>query len=170
MNNNPIDNFRWVDARQLSANDYNPNVVLDTEMNLLKFSLLKSGWIQPILATKSNGKTQIIDGFHRYWLSTNDKDVIKQFNYMVPVVLMELSEPERMLLTIRINRAKGNHVAFKMHELITKVHHKFNFPVAKIAKEIGADKGEIELLLQEGVFSKLDIANHKYSKAWIPSK
>jgi len=166
--NNPIDNFRWYDARQLSANDYNPNVVLTAEMNLLKFSLLKSGWIQPILATKINGKLQIIDGFHRFWLSTNDKDVIKQFNYMVPVVLMELSEPERMLLTIRINRAKGNHVAIKMHELISMVHQKHNYPVKKIAQEIGADKSEVELLLQEGVFSKLDIKSHKYSQAWVP--
>ena len=61
INEQPISNVEWVDVRTLNANDYNPNVVLNQELNLLAFSLLKTGWIQPILITNEN---VIIDGFH----------------------------------------------------------------------------------------------------------
>lgn len=164
LNNEPISRIKWVDVRTLKANDYNPNVVLNQELNLLKFSLLHTGWIQPILSCQGI----IIDGFHRYWLSSNDQDVIKRYNYHAPVVELDLTEPERMLLTIRINRAKGNHVAVKMHELISKVHNDHEYSVEQICKSIGANKEEINLLLKEDVFDALDIKNHKYSKAWIP--
>ena len=47
----------------LQANGYNPNVVLKTELELLEFSVLKTGWIQPILVSRDY---VIIDGFHRF--------------------------------------------------------------------------------------------------------
>ena len=49
----PIDDIVWIEVDKLKANDYNPNVVLTKELNLLKFSILKNGWIQPILIDKN---------------------------------------------------------------------------------------------------------------------
>lgn len=163
----PIDNITWLKADTLVANDYNPNVVLDQELKLLKFSILQQGWLQPILVTKDN---QIIDGFHRYWLASNDKDIMAMTNGRVPCCIMDLSEPERMLLTIRINRAKGNHVSFKMHEIITELFNTHKLSVEQISEGIGANKHEVNLLLEEGVFTAKNIKEHKYSKAWIPAK
>lgn len=167
INEQPISNVEWVDVRTLNANDYNPNVVLNQELNLLAFSLLKTGWIQPILITN---ESVIIDGFHRSHLARKHKDVIERFNYMVPVVRMALNEPERMLLTVRINRAKGSHVAIRMHDLVAKLFDHFGYSKERIAQEIGATIPEIDLLLQENVFTNLNIKNHKYSKAWEPKK
>lgn len=163
----PISQVKWVDARELQANDYNPNVVLSPELKLLEFSLLKQGWIQPILISEDN---IIIDGFHRYWISTNNKAVIEKYKYFIPVVILKLTEAERMLLTIRINRAKGNHIAFKMHEIVYKLIKKHKIPTETISKEIGASKKEVELLAKKDVFEVLDIQNHKYSKAWLPKR
>lgn len=161
----PISNIEWRDVRTLTANDYNPNVVLTQELKLLEFSILKTGWIQPLLISSDN---IIIDGFHRYWLSSNSKYLIHQYNYMAPCAVLKLTEAERMLLTVRINRAKGNHVAAKMHELVAKLVSEYIISKETIAMEIGASTMEVELLLQENVFTKLDIKNHKYSHAWIP--
>lgn len=164
----PISKVQWVDVDKLQANDYNPNVVLSKEMELLKLSILKNGWIQPILATQNY---VIIDGFHRASLCKFDKKVNQFTGGKVPVVVMELSEPERMLLTIRINRAKGNHVAIKMHELVARLVNDYGVPVGEIMKQIGATKDEVELLLAENVFKKHDINKEtKYSKAWVPNK
>lgn len=165
MKNEPISQIKWIDARELSANDYNPNVVLNQELSLLEFSLLKQGWIQPILISQDK---IIIDGFHRYWLSMNSKMLQGKYNFFVPCVVLDLSVPERMLLTIRINRAKGNHIAFKMHEIVYKLIKEFNFAPEVVAQEIGATKHEIELLSKQDVFEVLDTKNHKYSKAWEP--
>lgn len=68
----PIDSIEWIDAELLTANDYNPNVVLRHEFRLLEHSLLKNGWIQPILVTQDN---VIIDGFHRVTLAKTSKKV-----------------------------------------------------------------------------------------------
>lgn len=163
----PISNVEWVDVEKLSANDYNPNVVYSKEMELLKFSLLRQGWIQPILVTQD---FVIIDGFHRASLAKADKEVAAMTKGKVPVVIMQLTEPERMLLTIRINRAKGSHIAIKMSDIIKSLVNDHGIPVENICKEIGATKDEIELLMMENVFKKHNVNKEsKYSKAWVPN-
>jgi len=161
----PIDHVTWIDARTLSPNSYNPNVVMNKELELLRLSMLKHGWIQPVLV---NG-TMIIDGFHRYWLATNDKALIKAFNYMVPVCDLGIDEAEARLVTVRMNRAKGSHIAIKMHQLVTELVKEFGLQPAYIAEQIGANLDEVELLLKEDVFDALEIKKHKYSKAWVPA-
>lgn len=162
----PISKVEWIDVDLLKANDYNPNVVLSKEMQLLRLSILKQGWIQPILTTKD---FTIIDGFHRSTLAKVHEDVRNMTDGKVPVVVLDLSEAQRKLLTIRINRAKGTHVALKMSDIIKDLVHNHDMPVPTICKEIGATKDEIELLLLDNVFKmkKID-ENTKYSKAWIP--
>ena len=100
---NPIDSVIWMPTSELVANDYNPNIVFNKELELLKFSLLKTGWIQPILASLSN---IIIDGFHRFWLSCYDVDVIDRFNKQVPVCLLDLNEPDILWIYLIIPENK----------------------------------------------------------------
>lgn len=165
LNEQPISNVQWVEVEKLSANDYNPNVVFTDEMKLLKYSIIKSGWIQPILVTQD---FVIIDGFHRSTLAKMDKEIT--VDGKVPVVVMQLSEPERMLLTIRINRAKGSHVAVKMSDIIHKLINDHCMSVEAVCKGIGARRDEIELLLMDNVFQNKKITEEtKYSQAWVPA-
>lgn len=167
VSNEPISNIQWIEAKLLNPNEYNPNAVLPQEMKLLKLSIMKNGWIQPILIDKNY---VIIDGFHRYLLTLNDRELNEKYQGKVPCAILDIDIVDRMLLTVRINRAKGSHIAFKMHEVVTKLVKEHNVPREKIAGEIGATSDEIELLLQESVFKKLNIENYNYSKAWIPRK
>ena len=161
----PIDNIKWIDANSLKANHYNPNVVYNQELKLLGHSILTNGWIQPVLI--NSGKV-IIDGFHRWKLSCDSKQLIKKYKGKVPCAVLKISDEEAMLLTIRINRAKGTHVGFKMAEVVSQLVKKHKLSREVIAKGIGAKKAEIDLLCQENVFTKKDIKNYKYSKAWYP--
>ena len=172
INNNldPISNIVWLNVDDLNPNDYNPNVVYNTELNLLEHSILKNGWIQPILVNEENGEYKIIDGFHRYSLSRNSSKIRSKYNGKVPCAVMNLPIEERMLLTIRINRAKGSHIAVRMSDIIKTLINDYSMDIKTVMKEIGATKDEIELLLMEDVFKKLDIQNHKYSKAWYPKQ
>lgn len=137
INEQPISNVQWVEVEKLQANDYNPNVVFTDEMKLLKYSIQKSGWIQPILVTQDY---VIIDGFHRATLAKQDKEIT--VDGKVPCVVMELSEPERMLLTIRINRAKGSHIAVKMSDIIHKLVNDYCMSIEAVGHGIGARKDE----------------------------
>lgn len=163
----PIEQIQWIDVDKLSANGWNPNVVMNQELQLLEFNILKHGWIQPIIINRDN---IIIDGFHRSQLSRMSKKLREKYKGLVPCVIFDISEAEAMMLTIRINRAKGSHVAFKMGEIIQSLVDKFGFTPKQIGEEIGAYKGEIELLYQNTVFKRKDIQNHTYSRAWEPKK
>lgn len=174
IENHPISRIQWEDVNHLKANSYNPNVVMTPELKLLKFSLLKQGWIQPILVShdpEDEDKCfEVIDGFHRWTICKTDPEVNAMTGSKVPVVVMELTKAERMMLTVRINRAKGNHMAIKMHEIVSELHHVHGCTIEQIGAGLGADKHEVETLLMENVFKKKDVANVPYSKAWVPAK
>lgn len=163
----PLEEIQWIAHEEIAANDYNPNVVLNAELKLLELSLLTNGWIQPVLVNKNESGYEIIDGYHRYSLVRLRAKVSLMTNGKVPCVVMNLSEAERKLLTIRINRAKGSHIAFKMSEIIKSLIAEGLEP-KYIAQSIGATKKEIDLLLMDDVFKMKDTQNHEYSKAWYP--
>lgn len=164
----PISNIEWCDVDTLDANDYNPNVVYTKEMELLKLSIIKNGWIQPVLAS-SDGV--IIDGFHRCSLAKASKQVRDMTGGKVPVVKLDIDEAERMMLTIRINRAKGSHIAVRMSDVVKRLVNDYGVSVEELCHEIGATKDEVELLLMDSVFKKFDINKEtKYSRAWVPAK
>jgi len=168
LHKQPLSQVTWMHHSVLSANDYNPNHVFGPEMKLLKLSMLKQGWIQPVLVCKEGDGFVIIDGFHRSTLTKRDEDIQAMTNGMVPCVILDIDRKERMLLTVRINRAKGSHAAVKMHELVSSLVEDEGCTVKEICKGIGADSSEVKLLLQESVFKKLNVENTDYSEAWCP--
>lgn len=67
MKTEPVDYVRWVKNPLVHANDYNPNSVAPTEMELLHHSILCDGYTQPIVAMlEENQSYEVIDGFHRH--------------------------------------------------------------------------------------------------------
>jgi len=161
----PVDHVVWKNAADLKANDYNPNVVYSPELRLLERSMLSQGWVQPILIDQAD---VIIDGFHRVYLARTSKRLKELTAGKVPCAILTLSEPERMMLTVRINRAKGSHIAIKMHELVAKLITEYGMPAEYIAESIGATKDEVQLLSQENVFKAMKTEAHQYSRAWVP--
>lgn len=155
----PIERIEWIDPNTLTANDYNPNVVMTKEMRLLEFSLKRQGWIQPILITKEK---IIIDGFHRHTIA-------KRNDWLVPCAVLDIDDVERRLLTVRINRAKGSHIAVRMSDLVQGLLAD-GVTAEKIAEEIGGDRAEVELLSKKDVFEKFQLEGYEYSKSWIPRK
>lgn len=174
IESHPISRVVWQDVNDLRANSYNPNVVLPQEMRLLKLSLMAQGWIQPILVgvdpADDSKVFEIIDGFHRYTLAKTDPEVNLLTGGLVPIVPLELSRAESMMLTIRINRAKGNHVAVRMHDIVYRLHTELGCSINSICAGIGATPHEVEVLLMKDIFQKKDVENTPYSKAWVPKK
>ena len=163
----PINNIKWVHIDQLKANDYNPNHVFKKEFELITRSILENGWLHPILINKDN---IIIDGYHRATILKRNKKIYELTGGYLPCIILNLSNTQTKLLTIRINRAKGTHTAYKMAEVIKELNVR-GLQVETIAKEIGATKDEINLLLEEDIFTKEKFNNESlYSQAWTPQK
>lgn len=163
----PLNHVQWVDAAVLDANGWNPNRVHKPELRLLEHSLLSTGWIQPILV---NPDGLIIDGFHRWRLSQDSERVNARWAGRVPVAVLNVDRAAAMLMTIRINRAKGTHVAVSMSEIVRELIADHGMDPQMIAREIGATVDEVNLLAQDGVFAAKDIAKWAYSPAWYPAE
>ena len=106
---------------------------------------------------------------HRTSLSLGSAKLKERYGGLVPCVVMPLTRAEAMLLTIRINRAKGSHVAFRMAEIVKELIDTHGLDPQQISTEIGATADEVDLLYKDGVFAIKKIADHKYSKAWYPT-
>ena len=167
FSSDPISNIEWRDASTLIANHYNPNVVFNQELKLLETSIMTNGWIQPILINK---KGVIIDGFHRWRLTLESKKILSKYANKLPCAVLDVPEEEAMMLTIRINRAKGSHLGYKMADVVRDLVVNKGVSKERVAESIGAVKAEVDLLCQQSVFTKKDIKNYKYSKAWYPKE
>lgn len=165
IDGDPINAIRWIPADTLDPNTWNPNRVHSAELRLLERSLLSTGWLQPLLV---NPERLIIDGFHRWRLSQDSKAVRARWKGRVPVAVLDVDRPTAMLMTIRINRAKGTHVAVEMSEIVRELIEVHGMDRKLIAAEIGGTKDEVDLLAQDGVFAAKGIKDWAYSAAWYP--
>jgi len=163
----PVESIRWIECDKLVANHYNPNRVMNAEMNLIERSILQTGWIQPILVNKNN---VIIDGFHRWTLSRLSPSLRSKYNGTVPCAVLDVSDVEAMVITVRINRAKGTHLAFRMSEYVRELVEKHKIPMDRLAVDIGATFDEVQLLMKSDVFEAKDVQNWAYSEAWFPAE
>jgi hypothetical protein len=163
----PVEVIQWIDCDKLVANHYNPNRVMNAEMNLIERSILQTGWIQPILVNKNN---VIIDGFHRWTLSRLSPSLRSKYHGKVPCAVLDVTDVEAMVITVRINRAKGTHLAFRMSEYVRELVEKHKIPMDRLATDIGATFDEVQLLMKSDVFEAKDIQNWAYSEAWFPAE
>jgi hypothetical protein len=163
----PVENIQWIPVDELKANHYNPNRVMNAEMNLIEKSILKTGWIQPILVNKNK---VIIDGFHRWTLSRLSTQLREIYHGKVPCAVLDVSDAEAMIITVRINRAKGTHLAFRMADYVKEIVEKHKVPIDQLARDIGATFEEVQLLMTSDIFVEKDIENWAYSEAWIPAE
>jgi ParB-like chromosome segregation protein Spo0J len=158
----PISNLEWVDAGTLKANAYNPNHVAKPELALLKISLMEDGWTQPLVITQEG---EIIDGFHRWTLASTDKDVGEMSDGMVPVVVLNKPLRDRMMSTIRHNRARGVHNILSMGEISTFLSTS-GLSDKEIIKRLGMDKEEYGRLTDN--LTMVDHGEGEYSPSWLP--
>lgn len=163
--NEPIENVQWLDGNELKANSYNPNNVFSPELRLLELNILKLGWVQPVMVSRD---MVIIDGFHRWMLTMNSEALKAKYKGCLPCVILDVDRAQAMILTVRMNRAKGSHIACRMADLVKELVNDLKVPIPRLVEELGATADEIELLLQDNVFKAKDVKTLSFSKAWYP--
>lgn len=166
----PINNVKWVKRNKLKANNYNPNHVYETELELLKTSIKEDGWTQPIVALKDG---TIVDGFHR-WTVSGHKDMLPITDGYVPVVYIKVDEIHKMMSTIRHNRARGQHIITRMSDIVQEMVNS-GLSSKEIQKRLGMSDEEIARLtdlsgmpvfVEEGTY-EIE-GKSEFSQAWEP--
>lgn len=165
----PLKNVQFVDRELLTANDYNPNKVVEKNMELLTQSILSNGFCFPIVVRED---FTIIDGFHR-WVVSGREPLKTLLGGKVPIVIVKHKDKSGDVFgTITFNRARGVHLLDPM-EKIVKTLISEGKSIKEISKETGMSNEEIFRLseINREDFLKLMInGNMEYSKAEIVKK
>lgn len=145
----PVYNVAAVPIDKIMANSYNPNAVAPPEMKLLYQSIKEDGYTMPVVCyyDKEKDLYEIVDGFHRYTIMKTHKDIFDRENGMLPVVIIDKDESNRMASTIRHNRARGSHDIDLMVNIVSELT-KSGMSNAWIMKHIGMDADELLRLKQ----------------------
>lgn len=166
MKNEPVDCVLWVPVAQVTANDYNPNVVAPPEMRLLEKSIRADGYTQPIVVHAEADLMIVVDGFHRHRVG-RETDVRDRLYGHLPVTTIRAGRGERqdrIAATIRHNRARGKHGVEAMSDIIVELSRR-NWSDAKIGVELGMEPDEVLRLKQISGLAEM-FADREFSEAW----
>jgi hypothetical protein len=167
MKSEPVDFVKWVINKSVHANDYNPNSVAPTEMELLRHSISSDGYTQPIVSMLHENEYEVIDGFHRHRVGKECQEIQSRIHGYLPLVQINsdrTDKSDRMAATIRHNRARGKHKVESMSDIVVELKRRF-WKDEKIAKELGMEPDEVLRLTQITGLSSL-FANEEFSQAW----
>lgn len=166
----PVYNVIPVPISKIVANSYNPNSVATPEMELLETSIWEDGYTMPVVCyyKKDDDLYEIVDGFHRYTILKTSQRIFDREKGMLPVVVIDKDDSNRMASTIRHNRARGVHSIELMSNIVSELT-KSGMSDAWILKHIGMDKDELLRLKQitglADLFKNKDFSNIKH-KEW----
>lgn len=143
------------------------------EFRLLKVSLLEDGWTQPVVAhpePDESGRFPIVDGFHRWTLSA-DPEVAAMTGGLIPVVFLDRDRADRIMATIRHNRARGEHGVRPMAALVRELLESGADP-AELGRRLGMESEEVERLAERAglpaVVARRKGDDPQFSEGWIP--
>lgn len=151
---------------KIQANSYNPNAVAPPEMKLLYTSIFEDGYTMPIVCYRvpDSDMFEIVDGYHRYTIMKQHADIYEREGGMLPVVVIDKDETNRMASTIRHNRARGSHSIELMSNIVTELVTA-GMSDAWILRHIGMDRDELLRLKQITGLASL-FQNQEFSEAW----
>jgi len=157
----PIDFVEWVPAKDLKANDWNPNKMADNEVEMLDGSMIKYGMAQAIVSTHDE---TIIDGWHRNWRGSAHPVLSERMYHYLPIVRVKGDEADQREATLIFNETKGTHYIEKEGAVIRDLVE-LGRADEDISKNLGKSFEEIVRLKQiTGIAASF--ANKQYSKAW----
>lgn len=152
----PVYNIKKVHIDKIHANAYNPNSVAPPEMKLLYKSIKEDGYTMPIVCyyIENEDIYEIVDGFHRFLVIKQHKDIYERENGCLPVSVINKDVSNRMASTIRHNRARGEHSIELMVNIVNELKDS-GMSDNWIMKNIGMDADELLRLQQIGGLAEL---------------
>ena len=166
----PVYGVKAIPIERIRANSYNPNSVAPPEMELLEISIWEDGYTMPVVCyyLPEEDIYEIVDGYHRYTTLKTSKRIFERENGLLPVVVIEKDESNRMASTIRHNRARGSHSIELMSNIVSELVNS-GMSDAWILKHIGMDRDELLRLKQITGLADL-FKDKKFSEAWKETK
>lgn len=155
----------YVAVGDLKKGDWHSNYILRPDLLTLSASIQELGFVYPILVRQEDNS--IIDGYHRWMLVKENENFKNKFSE-IPCVYKSCDSLEAAMTHLRINRGRGNLVAHLVSKIIRNLLYSKKYTEEQIRTLLSMKYDEFELLLDGTIIKRLDIQNHKYSRAWVP--
>ena len=166
MFQSPVYNIQKIHSSKIRANSYNPNSVASPEMKLLVKSIREDGYTMPIVCyyIADEDIYEIVDGFHRYTVLLQNKDIYDREDGCLPVSVIDKDISNRMASTIRHNRARGSHNIDLMVGIVSDLVDA-GMSDNWIMENIGMDADELLRLKQISGLASMFV-NSEFGKSW----
>lgn len=162
----PVYHVQRIPIEKIKANAYNPNKVASIELKLLEQSIREDGYTMPIVCfyVKEQDYYEIVDGYHRYLVMKQSKEIAEREHNHLPVVIIDKPLENRIASTIRHNRARGTHQVDSMVAIVQKLVEA-GLSNQWIMKNLGMDQEELLRLKQISGLASL-FSEREFSEAW----
>jgi ParB-like chromosome segregation protein Spo0J len=160
------DELVWVEGSSLKAAPWRATYILAPDLEVLSRSMDEYGWLQPIVVQKKTN--MIIDGHYRWEIAGSSKTLRSKNRGMVPVIFEDCGDLEAMVMHLRLNRSKGATVAKRMSRIFRDVIRSGRYSESDMKHVLAMKNDEIDLMIDGTLIKNRKIAEHKYSKAWVP--
>lgn len=150
---------------ELKKGDWHSNHILKPDLKVLARSIADLGFVSPITVMKRDNS--IIDGYHRWMIVKENKELRKSITH-IPCIIIDCDSLDAGMLHLRLNRSKGSLVAHRVSDLVKKLIRSKKYNEDDLAQLLSMSDDELDVLLDGTIVKRVNIAEHKYSRAWVP--
>ena len=150
-----------VECGSLNIPDWHATYILKPDLSVLAKSISEYGILSPLVVQREG--MNVIDGGHRLRLvSAGDP------GSTVPVTWVDCDTTGAMMLHIQLNRGRGALVAHKLSKLVKTLDRVMKLSPKQFNEQFAMKFDELELMLDGSIIKHRKVAEHNYSRAWVP--
>ncbi len=158
--------FATVAAADLRESPWVATHILRPDLLTLSSSLYSFGVLSPIVVRRQT--MEIVDGHQRHRLVTQNPHVRESVGPLVPVALVDCSETQAMMLHLQMNRGRGELVTKRVSGIVRRLKMARAYSADDFDAMLSMKVDELELLLEGSLVRQRNLAQHTYSRAWVP--
>ncbi len=155
-----------VQCESLNIPDWHATYILKPDLLVLARTIAEHGILSPLVVQREGAN--VIDGGQRLRLIRESGPLYEECGGQVPVVWVDCDNTEAMILHIQLNRGRGAMVAHKLSKLIKTFKRVMRMTDAEYSDLFNMKFDELELMLDGSIIKHRKVANHNYSRAWVP--
>ncbi len=159
-------NINYVKASDLKIPEWKATHILRPDLLVLSASLMEFGFIEPIHIRAST--KEVIDGSERLRLAMNVSRIADAHGDMIPVIEHDCDGLTAMMMHLRLNRGRGNLVSKKISNIVRKLKQSGKYNRHDFDLLLCMKTDELEVMLEASIIKTRNIAEHTYSRAWVP--
>lgn len=147
----------YVPITSIGPNQYNPNRQNESDFELLCKSIREDGFTQPVIVHRQSMK--IVDGEHRW------RAACKLGYSEIPIVLVDMTEEQMKIATLRHNRARGSEDIELSQQVLRDLQSLGAMDWAQ--DSLGITDDELNSLLETTTAAEA-LAGDDFTEAWVP--